>query len=113
MKQRYILAAALTAAIPFQQENKNSECKDAPCAVEPVVAMPEQPHSLEEKPDAVAEVQYVEIPSSPPVFEEKGGEFHLDWESRTGEKARDVTDLETFNWIRERVAENKRLAESS
>jgi hypothetical protein len=108
MKRIPVVAAAIFAGtIPFQREIERADCDQAPCAVEPMIATPEQPHSSEEQFENIAEVEYVVIPISPAITVPKGGAFHLEWEASTGQKAWDITDPETLKWIRERAQERE------
>jgi hypothetical protein len=106
MKRAPVVAAAIFAGtIPFQREMEKTDCDQVPCAVEPVVTTPEQPHASEEQYKSLANVEYVEIPSSPPLSAVKGSEHHLEWDAKNETKALDITDPETLKWLRERSRE--------
>jgi hypothetical protein len=84
------------------QAEEASECKDAPCAIEPKAMNQEQPHGAEDVPaDASVQVRFVEIPVSPPWTAIKGSAEHLAWEAQTGEKAVEITDPEELKWLRD------------
>jgi len=90
MKRLPIAAAAVLAgAIQLQWESEGPECKQLPCAVEPVSTVPEQPHSLEEPPNYEVPEGMVEI-GSPMYLVERSSEAHLEYLRRNGLKFEDA-----------------------
>jgi hypothetical protein len=89
MKRFLTAAAAVWAAIiPLRKERETAECKNPPCTTEPLVAMPEQTHSLEEPP-TYDPVEWVEVMSSPITHIRRTPE-NLEWLRQNGLSWRDA-----------------------
>jgi hypothetical protein len=78
MKRFWIAAAAMFAGtIPLIKERRDVDCKNPPCAMEPIATIPEQPHASEEPPIYQVPDGWVEINTSPPSLVRKNSAEHL------------------------------------
>jgi hypothetical protein len=66
MKRRYIVPAVVLAGVaPLQKETESPDCKNPPCATEPIVAKPKDEHVNEETPSFDDPKEWIVIMTSP------------------------------------------------